>query len=82
MNIHKNARLTPHSRATLVRRVIEEGHRDARVIRPCRVGQRATMSDQIAGVFRHGLGTFLTSPRASCRMRDESSKRKATLGRK
>lgn len=26
MNIHKNARLTPHSRAELVRRVIEEGH--------------------------------------------------------
>ena len=24
MNIHKNARLTPHSRAELVRRVVEE----------------------------------------------------------
>jgi transposase InsO family protein len=26
MNIHKNARLTPHSRAELVRRVVDEGH--------------------------------------------------------
>ncbi len=25
MDIHKNARLTPHSRAELVRRVVEEG---------------------------------------------------------
>ena len=25
MNIHKNARLTPHSRAALVRRVLDEG---------------------------------------------------------
>ena len=25
MNAHKNARLTPHSRAVLVRRVVEDG---------------------------------------------------------
>ncbi|MCI4680492.1 hypothetical protein K9U39_19635 [Rhodoblastus acidophilus] len=26
MNIHKNARLTPHGRAELARRVVEGGH--------------------------------------------------------
>ena len=35
MDIHKNARLTPHSRAELVRRVLEEGQpRDSEPVGP------------------------------------------------
>ena len=33
MNVHKNARLTPHSRADLVRRIVDENQTPAAVAR-------------------------------------------------
>ena len=41
MNNHKNARLTPHGRALLVRRVLEEGLRPAEAAQAMGVSRRA-----------------------------------------
>jgi transposase InsO family protein len=42
MNVHKNARLTPHGRALLVRRIVEEG------LRPVEAAQAAGVSPRTA----------------------------------
>ncbi|MEN4902899.1 leucine zipper domain-containing protein, partial [Luteimonas sp. TWI1437] len=40
MNLHKHARLTPHGRALLVRRVLQEGLRVVEAAQACGVSPR------------------------------------------
>ena len=49
VDIHKNARLTPHSRAELVRRVLEQGQSSSAVADAFGVCQRTVREVSITG---------------------------------